>query len=83
MTQAKQFAQILRDYNRMYHQLYPADCILVCGIHDVRAAERGIGLFEQGFAPYIIFSGGLGRLNIGVLAKPEAELFAETTRNCD
>jgi uncharacterized SAM-binding protein YcdF (DUF218 family) len=80
MNYIDNLAQILWDYNQMHHWLAPADCILVCGSHDLRVAERGVDLFEHGLAPYIIFSGGLGRLTTGLFAKPEAELFAEVAR---
>ena len=81
MNSVDQLAQVLWDYNHMNHQIKPADCILVSCSHDLRVAERGTDLFRQGFSPYIIFSGGLGRLTKDVFDKPEAETFAEVARN--
>jgi uncharacterized SAM-binding protein YcdF (DUF218 family) len=70
-------AKKLWDYHHMNHQLQKADCILVLGSHDTRVAERGAELHLQGWAPLIIFSGGLGRLTKGAWRQPEADLFAQ------
>ena len=60
----------------MGHQLRKSDCILVLGSHDLRVAERGAELYLQGWAPLIIFSGGLGNFTSGVWDEPEADKFA-------
>src|SRR3569833_138627 len=70
-------AKKLWDYHHMNHQLKKADCFLVLGSHDTRVAERGAELYLQGWAPLIIFSGGLGRLTKGEWNQPEADLFAQ------
>jgi uncharacterized SAM-binding protein YcdF (DUF218 family) len=70
-------AKIIWDYHHLNHRLKKADCIFVLGSHDTRVAEYAADLFSQGWAPYIIFSGGLGNLTAGIFEKPEAELFAE------
>jgi uncharacterized SAM-binding protein YcdF (DUF218 family) len=49
---------------------------MVLGSHDTRVAERGAALWLEGFAPFILFSGGLGRLTEGLWEEPEADLFA-------
>lgn len=61
----------------MKHRLMKAESIFVLGSHDLRVAERGARLFLEGWAPWIIFSGGLGRLTDRIWTKPEAEIFAE------
>jgi len=43
---------------------------------DTRTAERGADIYLQGYAPIIIFSGGLGKLTKDMWAETEAELFA-------
>ena len=53
-----------------------SDCILVLGSHDTRVADRAAALYREGWAPLIIFSGGLGRLTEGMWTETEAELFA-------
>ena len=70
-------AQKLWDYHHMHHQLRKADCILVLGSHDLRVAERAAELYLEGWAPLLIFSGGLGRLTQGVWEETEAERFAK------
>ncbi len=69
-------AQILWDYHHINNTLEKADCILVLGSHDTRVAERGAELFLGGWAPLLIFSGGLGRLTQGTWTEPEADKFA-------
>ena len=70
-------SKLLWDYHHMDHQLKKADCILVLGSHDTRVADWGIDLFKRGYAPYIVFSGGLGSLTKDVFKKSEAETFAD------
>lgn len=74
--EAIQLAQKLWDYHHMHHELKPSDCILVLGSHDKRVAERGAELYLEGFAPFILFSGGLGRLTQDLWRQTEADLFA-------
>jgi uncharacterized SAM-binding protein YcdF (DUF218 family) len=69
-------AQILWDYHHINNVLEKSDCILVLGSHDIRVAERSAALFLEGWAPILIFSGGLGRLTDGVWAETEADKFA-------
>ena len=69
-------ARILWDYHQLNNTLEKADCILVLGSHDTRVAERGAELFLEGWAPLLIFSGGLGRLTDGVWTETEAEKFS-------
>jgi len=70
-------AKIIWDYHLVRHQLKKADCILALGSHDPRTAGRGIDLFLDGYAPFLVFSGGFGNLTRGLFDKPEADLFAE------
>lgn len=53
---------------------------MVLGSHDLRVAEYAIGLFRKGYAPFLIFSGGLAHqddlLDTG-WGKPEAEMMAD------
>jgi uncharacterized SAM-binding protein YcdF (DUF218 family) len=69
-------ARNIWDYHHVNHTLQKADCIMVLGSHDTRVAERGAALWLEGFAPFILFSGGLGRLTEGLWEEPEADLFA-------
>jgi len=60
----------------MNHQLFRADTILVLCSHDKRVAERGAQLFHEGWAPLLIFSGGLGAITRSIWSEPEADQFA-------
>lgn len=74
--QTLDLGKIIWDYHHMNHTLTQADCIMVLGSHDTRVAHRAADLFMEGFAPYIVFSGGLGRLTEGLWSLPEADTFA-------
>src|SRR5687768_8723764 len=69
-------ARIIWDYHHVNHTLDKADCIMALGSHDTRVAHRAADLYLQGYAPCIVFSGGLGRLTEGVWLLPEADTFA-------
>ena len=70
-------ARKLWDYHHVNHTLEKADCILVLGSHDTRVADRAAELYLGGWAPIVIFSGGLGRLTEGMWTESEADLFAK------
>jgi len=73
-------ARTLWDYHHMDHALERCDVILVQGSHDLRVAERGAELYLEGWAPLLIFSGGLGNLTAGIWDEPEADKFARIAR---
>lgn len=60
----------------MKHQLEKADAILVLCSHDKKVAETGAQLFLEGWAPLLIFAGGLGAITKGMWSEPEADQFA-------
>lgn len=64
------------DYHRLQHALVPADVILVLCSHDTAVAERGAQLWLDGWAPLLIFSGGLGAITRRLWREPEADQFA-------
>ncbi|MFA5047820.1 MAG: YdcF family protein [Patescibacteria group bacterium] len=70
-------AKIIWDYHHLHHKLIKADCILALGSRDTRTAEWAAKLYLGGYAPWVIFSGGYGRLTKSLFAKPEAEVFAD------
>jgi uncharacterized SAM-binding protein YcdF (DUF218 family) len=65
------------DYHQMHHQLSKADAILVLCSHDKAVAETGAELYLEGWAPLLIFSGGLGSITRRLWQEPEADQFAE------
>ncbi|SRR5258708_1937160 len=75
-----ELVKILWDYNLMHQQLEKAEAILVLGSHDTKIAEYGARLFLDGWAPLLIYSGGIGRLTEG-WKRPEAEIFADIAFN--
>ena len=68
--------QILWDFMHMGHALEKADVIVGFGCYDEDVPKRCAELYHQGFAPYVCFSGGLGRNTSGIWSKSEAERFA-------
>ena len=72
-----QLAEMIWHYHQLKHQLEPADAILVLCSHDKKVAETGAQLFLQGWAPLLIFAGGLGTITKGMWSEPEADQFAE------
>jgi len=74
-SEVDRLAQKIWDYHHLNHRLEKADAILVLGSHDTRVAEHGARLFLEGWAPLVIFSGGLGNLTRGLWDKPEAVRF--------
>src|SRR6476660_5129342 len=69
-------AQTLWDYHHVNHQLARADAILVLCSHDKTVAKRGAALFLEGWAPLLIFAGGLGAITRHLWLEAEADQFA-------
>jgi hypothetical protein len=68
------------NYHQLHHELLKADAILVLCSHDRRVAECGAQLFLDGWAPLLIFSGGLGSITKRLWQEPEADQFAGIAR---
>lgn len=79
--EALMLANKLWHYHHMQHKLEKADCILVLGSHDLRVAERGAEIYLEGWAPVLIFSGGLGNLTQDIWKEAEADQFAKIAVN--
>ena len=69
-------AEKLWRYHQLNHQLSKADAILVLCSHDKPVAAYGAKLFLEGWAPLLIFSGGLGSITKHFWNEPEADQFA-------
>ena len=81
MRQAiRELAEKLWRYHHMNHGLERSDAVLVLCSHDTAVAERGARLYLEGWAPLLIFSGGLGVITKNLWSEPEAELFASIAR---
>ncbi|MFL6286458.1 MAG: YdcF family protein [Pyrinomonadaceae bacterium] len=76
----REHASKLWHYHRLNHELERADAILVLCSYDTSVAERGARLYLEGWAPLLIYSGGLGTITKNLWSEPEAELFAAVAR---
>ncbi len=74
-------AKLIWNYHHLNYSLEKSDCIMVLGSHDIRVAESGAKLFLEGWAPLLLFSGGLGNLTKGLWDEPEADKFANIALN--
>jgi uncharacterized SAM-binding protein YcdF (DUF218 family) len=76
----RELAGRLWDYHHMNHALERSEVVLVLCSHDTAVAERGAQLYLEGWAPLLVFSGGLGVITKNLWSEPEAELFAGVAR---
>ena len=74
--------QILWDYLGMHQVPEKADCIVGFGNFNTNIARRAAELYCQGYAPKVLFTGGLGRNTAGLLPEPEAVRFARVAMEC-
>lgn len=63
-------------YHQLHHELSPADAIVALCSHDTIVAERAAQLFLEGWAPLLVFAGGLGAITRSFWSEPEADRFA-------
>lgn len=68
--------QILWDFMHMNQEPERADVIVGFGCYDEDIPKRCAELFHLGIAPWVCFSGGLGRNTSSLWSKSEAERFA-------
>ena len=74
--------QVLWDYLGMHQQPQRADCIVGFGNFNDNIARRAAELYFQGYAPKVLFTGGLGRNTQGLLPEPEAVRFGKVAMAC-
>jgi uncharacterized SAM-binding protein YcdF (DUF218 family) len=70
------FVERVWRYHKLNHDLAKSDVIVVLCSHDTIVAERGGQLFLEGWAPLLVFSGGLGAITRRFWSDPEANRFA-------
>jgi uncharacterized SAM-binding protein YcdF (DUF218 family) len=75
--EVRALAEILWHYSKVEDPLQPSDAIMVLGSYDIRLASYAAGLFHDGWAPLLIFSGGLSPFTAQVFQRPEAREFAD------
>ena len=66
----------LWDYMRLGQTPGKADCIIGFGCYNEDVARRAAQLYRQGFAPLVLFTGGLGRNTSSMWTESEASRFA-------
>ena len=74
--------QVIWDYLCLNEPLEKADCIVGFGNFNTDIARRAAQLYHEGWAPKILFTGGLGRNTEGLLPEPEAVRFAKVAMEC-
>lgn len=74
--------QVIWDYLGMHQIPRKADVIVGFGNFNTDIARRAAELYHQGYAPKVIFTGGLGRNTEGLLPEPEAVRFARVAMEC-
>ena len=74
--------QTIWDYLCLHQKPQKADCIVGFGNFNTDIARRAAELYLQGYAPKVLFTGGLGRNTEGLLPEPEAVRFARVARSC-
>lgn len=74
--------QVIWDYLCLNQKLENADCIVGFGNFNTDIARRTAELYHEGYAPKVLFTGGLGRNTEGLLPEPEAIRFARVAMDC-
>jgi len=74
--------QVIWDYLGMHQIPEKADVIVGFGNFNTDIARRAAQLYLQGYAPKVLFTGGLGRNTEGLLPEPEARRFARVAMEC-
>lgn len=69
--------QVLWDYLQLHQTPRKADVIVGFGNFNTDIARRAAQLYLEGYAPKILFTGGLGRNTEGLLPEPEAVRFGK------
>lgn len=74
--------QIIWDYLCLRQKPEKADVIVGFGNFNTNIARRTAQLYLEGYAPKILFTGGLGRNTEGLLPEAEAVRFAKVAVEC-
>ena len=72
----------LWNYMHLHQEPVKSDCIVGFGCYDEDIPRRCAELFREGYAPYVVFSGGLGRNTSGLWTGSEAARFAAIAQQC-
>ena len=80
--QALKPLQVIWDFLCLNEQPRKADVIVGFGNFNEDIPRRAAELYLQGYAPKILFTGGLGRNTVGLLPESEADRFARVAIGC-
>ena len=69
------YAQVLWDYLCLHTPPKKADCLVGFGCYNEDIPRRAAQLYRDGFAPWVLFTGGLGRNTAQMWTESEAERF--------
>lgn len=67
----------LWDYMCLGQQPRKADCIIGFGCYNEDVARRAAQLYREGYAPWVVFTGGLGRNTASMWSSSEASRFGK------
>lgn len=73
-------AQILWDYMCLNEPPRKADCIIGLGCYNEDVPRRAAELYHAGYAPWVLFTGALGRNTRSMWSESEAARFARIAR---
>ena len=74
--------QVIWDYLCLHEKPRKANVIVGFGNFNEDIPRRAAELYLQGYAPRILFTGGLGRNTVGLLPESEADRFARVAIGC-
>ena len=74
--------QVIWEYLGMHQMPEKADCIVGFGNFNDHIARRAAQLYKEGYAPKVLFTGGVGRNTDGLFTEPEAVRFARVAIEC-
>ena len=74
--------QVIWDYLCLHQEPAKADLIVGFGNFNTDIARRAAELYHQGYAPKVLFTGGLGRNTKKLMTEPEAVKFAKVAMEC-
>ena len=78
--QTRSHLSIIWDYMHLNMDLEPSDCIVGFGCYNDDIPLRCAQLYHQGYAPKVLFTGGLGRNTADLWTESEAERFGRIAR---
>ncbi|MEH0521347.1 YdcF family protein [Streptomyces stelliscabiei] len=76
-AQAWADARLLSDYHRMHHNPRPCSVAVGLGSHDLGVADVTAGLYHQGMAPVIVFTGSTSPTTRARMPRGEAVHYRE------